>query len=287
MEWIMRALSLLSVVILVASGATAVAQAVTPIKGIAALQGNAPVTKGFLRATPVPGKPLEEKLDLWMTPVNSDVPVKNFQVEMTKQLHVVIVSDDFKTFLHIHPELSKTGHFTITQAFPAPGTYQVYADGLPDKVNDHQVFRFELPVGKPSAQTARTLPPTGMGVQVGPYEVDLSSLHLHAGRMDMIDIVIQENGKTAKDLHPYLGAPAHAVVLNSSDLSYVHVHPMAMDASMDMSKPMPEMPDNASSPGEMMLMVNIKEAGTYKLWLQFRGANGQLYIAQFTVQAAA
>jgi hypothetical protein len=290
----MRALSLLSAaVLLVASGVTpghvraqTSPQTIPTIPGVAALQGTPPVTKGFLKATPVPGKPLQQKLDLWMTPVDSAVPVKEFQVEMTKKLHVVIVSEDFKTFMHIHPDLSKTGHFTITQDFPAPGTYLVYADGLPDKINDHQVFRFELPIGKPAASTARTLPTTGMGVHVGPYEVDLSSLHLHAGRMDMVDIEILENGKPAKDLHPYLGAPAHAVFLNSKDLTYVHVHPMAMDASMDMSKPVPPMPDNASSPGEMMLMVNIKEAGTYKLWLQFKGPQDQKpYVAEFTMSA--
>jgi hypothetical protein len=45
------------------------------------------------------------------------------------------------------------------------------------------------------------------------------------------------------------------------------------------------MPDNAPSPGEMMLHIALREAGTYKLWLQFRGANNQLYIAEFTVLA--
>jgi hypothetical protein len=126
-----------------------------------------------------------------------------------------------------------------------------------------------------------------MGVHVGPYEVDLSSVRLHAGRMDMVDVEILKNGKPAQDLHPYLGAPAHAVFLNTQDLTYVHVHPMAVGAmTMDMSKPMPDLPDNASVSGEMMLHIAIREAGTYKMWLQFRGENNQLYIAEFTVLAS-
>jgi hypothetical protein len=251
------------------------------ITGEPSLQGYPAQTEGFLKATATPGNPLDEHLDVWMTLPKSPVAIKRYQIEMTKKLHMVIVSDDFKTFLHIHPTLSPAGHFLITQQFPAPGTYYVYADALPNDLN-HQVFRFKLDVGHPSQPSARNLPTTGMGVQVGPYEVDLSTVRIHAGRMEMVDVEVLENGKPAKDLHPYLGAPAHAVFLNAKDLSYVHVHPMGadmMNMQMDMSKPMPELPDNASVSGEMMLHIALREAGTYKLWLQFRGASDKLYVA--------
>jgi hypothetical protein len=55
---------------------------------------------------------------------------------------------------------------------------------------------------------------------------------------------------------------------------------------MDMSKPMPELPDGASVSSDMMLHIALREAGTYKLWLQFRGAGDKLYIAEFTVLAS-
>jgi hypothetical protein len=253
-------------------------------KGISALQGDPAQTEGFLKVSPVPGDPLTKHLDLWMTLPHSAAPLRQYTVEMTKPLHMVVVSDDFKTFLHIHPTLSPNGHFLLTQKFPAPGTYQIYADASPGNMN-HQVFRFPFAVGNVPDNNNRNLPSTGMGVHVGPYEVDLSSVRLRAGQMERLTVEILENGQTAKDLHPYLGAPAHAVFLNTRDLTYVHVHPMAMNAMMDMSKPMPDMPDNAPSPGEMMLHIALREAGTYKLWLQFRGANNQLYIAEFTVLA--
>jgi len=254
------------------------------LKGEPALQGATVQTEGFLKATA--GAALEEHLDMWMTLPKSTVAIKQFQVEMTKKLHVVIVSDDFKTFLHVHPTLSPNGHFLLTQQFPAAGTYFIYVDGLPNELN-HQVFRFRLDVGHASVPSTRTLASTGMGVQVGPYEVDLSTVRLHSGRMEMVDVVVLENGKPAKDLHPYLGAPAHAVFLNTKDLSYVHVHPMAMDMmEMDMSKPMPDMPDSAAVANEMMLHIGLREPGTYKMWLQFRGAGDKLYVAEFTIVAS-
>jgi hypothetical protein len=56
--------------------------------------------------------------------------------------------------------------------------------------------------------------------------------------------------------------------------------------TMDMSKPMPDLPDSASVSGDMMLHIALREAGTYKLWLQFRGAGDKLYIAEFTILAS-
>jgi len=280
----MKALLTLSIVL----AATAIPGAAQILRGEAALQGYPAQTQGFLKATPAAGKPLNEHLDIWMTLPKSTAPIRQFQTEMTKKAHVIIVSDDFKTFLHIHPTLAPNGHFLITQALPAAGTYFVYADALPNDLN-HQVFRFKLDVGHPSAPSARSLPSTGMGVQAGPYEVDLSSVRIHSGRMEMLDVQVLENGKPAKDLHPYLGAAAHAVFLNAKDLSYVHVHPMGADMmgmQMDMSKPMPELPDGASVSSDMMLHIALREPGTYKLWLQFRGAGDKIYVAEFTILAS-
>jgi hypothetical protein len=256
-----------------------------PINGVYSLQGDTAKTKGYLKMTPVAGNPLKQHIDMWMTDPSSSVAIKNYMVEMTKKLHVVIVTDDFKTFLHVHPTLGANGHFLMDQPFPHPGNYLIYADGEPNNLN-HQVFRFAVNVGPKTPAAAPVVSPTGMGVTVGPYEVDMSSLKLKAGNMDMIDVEILKDGKPAKDLHPYLGAPAHAVFLNSKDLSYVHVHPMPMDGgSMEMNMNAPPMPENGPSPADMMLHVSIKEPGTYKMWLQFRGEADKLYVAEFALSA--
>ena len=59
---------------------------------------------------------------------------------------------------------------------------------------------------------------------------------------------------------------------------------------MDMSMPgmagmeMPSLPDSASVSPDMALHVTVREAGTYKLWLQFRGG-ATLYVAPFVLTA--
>ncbi|WP_213804768.1 hypothetical protein [Granulicella sp. dw_53] len=260
----------------------------TPLTGKYSLQGGSPKTEGHLRVSSAGKDPLTQHLDLWMTTPPSATPIRNYAVEMTKKLHVVIVSSDFARFMHIHPTLSPTGHFVIDQQFPAPGLYYVYADGEPNNL-DHQVFRFEVAVSNSGSQKPITLSPTGREVNIGPYTVDLSQVKLNAGGMDMIDVHILKGDKPATDLHPYLGASAHAVFLNGKDLSYVHVHPMSMGgADMAMSgmnmKASAYLPDNAPSSPDMMLHISIKEPGTYKMWLQFRGGS-QLYVAPFVLTA--
>lgn len=251
-----------------------------------ALQGGIPKTEGHLRLTAISGDPLYQHIDLWMTAPHSNRPIQSYAVEMTKRLHLVIVSSDFSIFLHEHPQLGPDGHFTLDEKFPTSGLYYLYADGEPEGL-DHQVFRFDAAVSAQAQPKPRILAPTGPTVPVGPYTVELSSTRLSAGGMDMLNVHILKNGKPARDLHPYLGALAHAVFLNGKDLSYVHVHPMAMGrgTSMDrMAMNGSSLPDNAVSSPDMMLHVELQEPGTYKLWLQFHGGS-QLYVAPFVLTA--
>jgi hypothetical protein len=256
------------------------------IQGVYALQGKTPKTEGHLKVTPLPGRPLTETLDFWLTEPGKPHPIKGYETEMTKKMHVIIVSNDFKIFLHVHPILdSRSGHLQLVQSFPAPGTYQIYSDGIPDGSPDHQVFRYQADIGGKSTPGVRNLPPSGLSTTVGPYEVDLSTVHLQSQKMNRLDIHIlnAKDDTPAKDLHPYLGGSAHAVFLNAKDLSYVHAHPMALGMMMDMSKPMPDLPDNASISPDMSCFMPLYEPGTYKLWLQFRGGGDQLYVAEFTI----
>jgi hypothetical protein len=284
----MRTISVLASLLLLSSQVS-IAAMPSSLPGKYSLQGGTPKTEGHLRITSSPRDPLKQHIDIWMSNPSSPSPIHNYAIEMTKKLHVVIVNSDFTSFMHIHPMLNPDGHFTIDQQFPAPGLYYLYADGEPNNL-DHQVFRFDLTVSKTDRSKAPLLSPTGREVNIGPYTVDLSQVRLSAGGMDMIDVHILKGDKPANDLHPYLGAAAHAVFLNSKDLSYVHVHPMAMGepmAPMTGPGPMkmgPDLPENSISSPDMMLHISIKEPGTYKMWLQFRGGS-QLYVAPFVLTA--
>ncbi|MGC1335303.1 MAG: hypothetical protein WA812_07975 [Candidatus Cybelea sp.] len=259
------------------------------IRGTFALQGQSPKAEGYLTAGELSSDPLNRRLDTWMTPLGSGVAIRTYDVDMTKLLHMIIVSDDFRTFLHVHPVLGPSGHFLLNQRFPDQGLYHIYIDARPTGFGQ-QVFRFDLGLGGAAARASRDLGERGTTTRAGPYFVSISTDTLAIGSESHLVIHILKDGKPASDLHPYLGALAHAVFLNAGDLSYVHAHPLPLSASGEKSGPtgtamgMKPLPDSASSSPNMRLHVALREPGTYKLWLQFRGGNG-LYVATFVLTA--
>jgi thiol-disulfide isomerase/thioredoxin len=246
-----------------------------PIDGQFALQGGTQQTEGHLRGNA-----------LWLTSETSAAPIRHYQLDMTKYMHVVIVSGDLRTFQHVHPVLQPDGVFKFTEPLPEEAAY-LYADSIPENAGQ-QVFRFAL--NSPPRTMARDLSTTANVATAGPYTVRLSG-SLSSGAESHLTVKIYKNGQPANDLHPYLGAPAHAVFINARDLSYVHVHPMpigkdaemSMMGDMDMSD-MPALPPYTRVSPDMLLHVRITEPGTYKLWLQFR-AGQTLRVAAFVLKA--
>jgi hypothetical protein len=272
------------------------------LRGVPASEGNSASLTAHLTAPPAGGAPLVRNLDIWFTRRGSATAVRTFTVEMTKRLHLIIVSDDFRTFLHVHPKLGGDGHFTIEQRFPHAALYHLYADAVPAGYG-HCVFRFDLRAGAGSARV-RDLAPTGPRVAAGPYVVTLDRLELRAGADNRIEVKVTRAGRPAADLLAYLGAPAHAVFIEGKTLAYEHVHPVAAGseaaagglrgdmAGMDMAGDgMAEdgMAANLLAPGahigpDMVLHVVARRPGRYKLWLQVRGSTG-IYVAPFVLDA--
>jgi hypothetical protein len=265
------------------------------VPGVYALPVGTAKALASMDVRPAAGDPLERKLDISLG--DDTKTIRRYDIDMTKYLHLIIVSDDFRTFLHVHPVLHANGHFTIAQRFPRPTLYHIYADCEPAGIGQ-QVFRFDLDLGAtPATGTARDLAPTGNVAVAGPYRIALSTTDVEVGTETHIRVHVTRNGKPARDLHPYLGALAHAVFLNGSDLRYAHVHPMAIGASMagmdmggmdmsagSMQMSMPSLSDRDTSSPDMELHVAVRESGTYKLWFQFRGGNA-LHVASFVLTA--
>jgi hypothetical protein len=276
----MRALALIGGICLTA---TAAAHAGTALVGAFALQGAVAKTAAYLDATPGAG-PNAWKLDFWMTPRNGGSPIRSYDLDMTKVLHVIIVSDDFKTFFHVHPAFAPNGHFALDQTLPRPGLYHVYADGRPAGIGQ-QVFRFDLRSGNALAGAPRDLSERSAVAQVDGYSVTLSSLSLRIGSAAQIGVRITKAGKPAADVHPYLGALAHAVFIDAGDLSYVHAHPVMEGMAMESASTMVYSNDAAVVSPNMVMHVEVREPGTYKLWFQFH-AGATLHVATFVLTAA-
>ncbi len=224
--------------------------------------------------------------------------ITSYDTEMTKKVHLLVISDDFAHFMHVHPAVQPNGHIVADLHVPAPGGYHLYADASPTGFGQ-QVFRFDAIFGR-AARSAPALAPTPLAVHAGPYLVTLNSLVFVAGRSATLQIHLSKRGRPADDLHPYLGGAAHAVFISSRNLTYTHVHPMQagrlnehhsdmpdmnMAGMPAMAKDgMPDLPAGAHVKPDMLLPITLPSAGTYKLWLQFNGGDS-LYVAPFVVRA--
>jgi hypothetical protein len=210
-------------------------------------------------------------------------PILNYDVEMEKLMHLVIVRDDFATLAHLHPDFdTTTGTFSQSFAMEPNHRYYVYADTTPHAIGQ-QVFRFTMASVGPVAKLQPVSSALAPSATAGPYTVAIGTTELAAAQRKAVDLTILKAGKPAHDLGTYLGAAAHVVFINTSTLGYVHVHPMVRGAANSgMSSEM----NMVGRAGPFMQMtVPALPAGTYKLWVQFLGANDRLYTAPFTMLA--
>lgn len=279
----MRRFLILATLVAMTAG---VAQAASQAGRFALQQGSAR-SQAFLRVTK---HERDDALTIWYTPLGGGSTIRDFDVDMTKRLHLIIISDDFKEFIHVHPILQPNGQFIIKEPLRSGVRYDVYADATPHGFGQ-QVFRFTL--GSGPAAAVRDLSERRADETVDGYNVRLSSMTLPTGQ-SLVALEVDKNGKPATDLRPYLGAAGHAVFISASDLSYVHVHPM--DARSDMQQTnmagmnmsaadmesAPLAQNTAVSP-KMQLHVELAQTGTYKVWFQFNGG-GRLHVATFVIR---
>src|SRR5579872_167388 len=123
-----RSRNLAAFVIAAILATSAVARAADSYGGTFALQGGFAKTAAYASATQIGNDPLRRHLDFWMTKLGSATPLHAYDVDMTQRLHLIIVTSDFRTFMHLHPTLGADGHFTITQTFPSHARYYAFAD---------------------------------------------------------------------------------------------------------------------------------------------------------------
>ncbi len=88
-------------------------------------------------------------------------------------------------------------------------------------------------------------------------------------------------GAPVEDLQPYLGAAGHVVVMRGDGTRFGHRHAETFD---DEGRPVLAMPGTEFGP-DLALHATFDVPGTYRLWAQFKLADGTVVTAPFTVHA--
>jgi hypothetical protein len=201
----------------------------------------------------------------WRIDDSSGAPVRDFAVEHTKRMHLIVVRRDLTGFQHLHPTMSADGTWSAGLTLPAAGTYRVFADFK--HAGRNETLASDLDVGgvfDPVALPA----PAERATAGGGYAVSIDAGRPRAGTETELSFAVTRAGRPIS-VQPYLGARGHLVALRSSDLAYLHVHPTQATGAA----------------GRVSFATQFATPGRYRLFLQFKHA-GRVRTAAFTVAVA-
>lgn len=189
-------------------------------------------------------------------------PVRHFDRDNTKLLHLIVVRTDLTGYQHLHPTLASNGTFTIALRTPRPGTYRAIADF----VIDGRKYVLGTNLSAPGPVRSVPLPSPALEGYTDGYAVELQRpAQLTAGQEAQLTFRISRNGQAVDDLQPYLGSYGHLVALHAPELEYSHVHPNSADRAN----------------GAVTFDTELREPGSYRLFLQFQ-TQGRVHTVAFT-----
>jgi hypothetical protein len=181
--------------------------------------------------------------------------VRDFDVEHTKRMHLVVVRRDLTGFQHVHPVQGDDGTWSVPLKLSGAGSYRVFADFSHD--DRRTTLASDLRVdGSGDLQPLPAASP--VAVTDDGYSVRLDEAEARAGEEDEMHFTITRDGKPVA-VDPYLGANGHLVALRAGDLAFLHVHPTE----------------------GVTFESTFPTTGRYRLFLQFKH-EGRVHTAAFT-----
>jgi hypothetical protein len=185
--------------------------------------------------------------------------VRDFDIEHTKRMHLIVARRDLTGFQHLHPTQRADGTWTTPIRVADPGAYRVFADFARDETP--VTLGADVAVDGPA--TRQPLPaPSPTATSDGGDRVELQASAAHPGREATLRFRVTRDGHPVA-LQPYLGAGGHLVALRDGDLAFLHVHP-----------------DQARG-NQVAFAATFPTAGRYRLFLQYQ-VDGRVQTAAFT-----
>ena len=181
--------------------------------------------------------------------------LRDFDVEHTKRMHLIVVRRDLTGFQHLHPVQGADGAWSTPLKLDAAGSYRVFADFSRD--DTPTTLASDLRVDGPSEfqplPAAQKVARTADG-----YTVRMDAPAARAGMESAMRFSVTRNGQPVT-VQPYLGANGHLVALREGDLAFLHVHPTE----------------------GVTFESTFPTTGRYRLFLQFKH-DGNVHTAAFT-----
>ncbi|HUI68120.1 MAG TPA: hypothetical protein VL087_07910 [Nitrospirota bacterium] len=220
-------------------------------------------------------------------------PIQELSIHHDRILHVIIASQDFSVFAHIHPEdfgpitpeMKKFARYPVRFTFPKAGRYIIAIDFAVQEQLISKHFLIDVAgapkMGFPTRDLSREK-------RFGDLDVTLTSSpeRITAGTEVILSYLFRKNGKSVTDLEPYLSAPMHLAIISSDLTHFIHTHgelpgmpSMGHDAhNMQMKMTVPD-----KFGPEVEIHVVFPAKGRYQIFGQV-GHHGKIIVTNFMVE---
>lgn len=222
------------------------------------------------------------RLTIELTDARTGRPVTDLGRSHSVWMHLIATREDLGTFAHVHPEPTGTpGELAVIMTFPTPGRYVINTEfreqGQMADLHDRQMITITGQAPAPQPLTAGPRDVTVDGVRV-----DLQGTARVGAPSDLtFNVTDAATGRPLDDLQPYLAAAGHVVIMRGDGQTFAHEHADVRDSD---GNPVFALPGQTFGP-DLPVHVHFDTPGTYRLWAQFRLADGAVVTAPFTVQA--
>jgi hypothetical protein len=152
-------------------------------------------------------------------------------------LHVIVVSEDFTVFAHLHPEdfgavtpeMIQDARFSVNYSFPKAGRYLIALDSAVHDLHFSKQLFIDV-TGEPNMAATGT--DFSRVKKSGDYVIRLTvPEHMKAGQGTTLGYFIEKDGKPVADLETYLAALMHLAVIKTDLTYFIHVHGEAPGSS--------------------------------------------------------
>jgi Cu+-exporting ATPase len=233
----------------------------------------------------VPGRPTTVRI--LVTDAATGRPVEDVGRSHEAWMHFIVTRDDLGTFAHLHPEpTGEPGTFSVPVTFVTAGRYTIHAEfkrkgELADVVaTAHTVVDGTTPATTATPATTRE---SGRVQVVDGVRVELAGT-AEAGHRSRFTYRFTDaaTGTPVATLRPYLAAAGHVVVMPLGGSGFAHEHAEVRDGA---GNPVFALPGQTFGP-DLDVHAEFPRPGLYRLWGQFRTADGTVVTTAFTVRAA-
>jgi uncharacterized protein DUF4396 len=197
--------------------------------------------------------------------------VRDFDVEHTKRMHLIVARRDMQGFQHLHPRMSSSGEWSTPITVPEAGAYRVFADFK--RGGRKQTLGADIGVDGPVDWSALPAPANTATTNTG-YRVQVHGDRARAGRETDVRFTVARGGKPVH-VDDYLGAKGHLVALREGDLGYLHTHPAGHGQAIE----------TGGHDDAIAFATQFPTEGRYRLFLQFK-VGGRVHTAAFTREVA-